>query len=631
MLLFAAAAFAQDNKKIDLLLQRLSAAVSDTDRAKIYNKLSVEYNDYDSVKADDYQRKAYAIFGKAGNTEGLANCFFVKGILLENAGKKDSALILYNRANELAIQIHNKDLSAAIMIDMGLIYSGQTNFPKATEYYTKALTLSEETGNTGNMANATRKLANMYLHEREFAKAKQMYQKVYQLFDALKDSASMGESLGSIGFASRYGGMPDTAIVYFNKAIDLFNRVRYYTFIPIAYTEIGRTYLEQKKYAEAVVNFKKALALYKTVQHNAHVDALNIFTGQALTELGVYEEAKRYLDTGLVLSIKSSDIEMQQEACWGFYNYYRKIKDYPKALDYLQEYSEIKDSISNKAQLATITEMNTKYETEKKERQIAEQQFQINKRNYYIAGISTVLVLASLLAWSIYRRYRLKQKARHQQEILHQQEAASRAIIEAEENERRRISRDLHDGVGQLMSAARMNLSAIEEMISFATPEHRHNYEKVIALIDESCNEVRVVSHNMMPNALLKAGLACAIREFIDKIDSHVIKVTLHAEGLNDRIDTNVETVLYRVIQECVNNVIKHARATNLDISLIKDADGISATIEDNGRGFEASKAAEFEGIGLKNIQSRINYLKGTVEWDSSPGRGTLVAIHVPL
>lgn len=134
-----------------------------------------------------------------------------------------------------------------------------------------------------------------------------------------------------------------------------------------------------------------------------------------------------------------------------------------------------------------------------------------------------------------------------------------------------------------------------------------------------------------MPNALLKAGLASAIKEFIDKIDSRLLKINLHTEGLNERLESNVETVLYRVIQECVNNVIKHSGASTLDISLIKDSDGISATIEDNGKGFNTKSKEKFEGIGLKNITSRVEFLKGTIDFDSSPGNGTLVAIHVPV
>ena len=158
----------------------------------------------------------------------------------------------------------------------------------------------------------------------------------------------------------------------------------------------------------------------------------------------------------------------------------------------------------------------------------------------------------------------------------------------------------------------------------------KKSFNKVVSLIDESCKEVRSVSHNMMPNALLKSGLASAVREFIHQIDTRVLKVNLYAEGLNERIDANIETVLYRVIQECVNNVIKHADANQLDISLIKDNDGIAATIEDNGKGFNSKDKTNFGGLGLKNIETRILFLKGTVEWDSQIGKGTLIAIHVP-
>jgi signal transduction histidine kinase len=135
----------------------------------------------------------------------------------------------------------------------------------------------------------------------------------------------------------------------------------------------------------------------------------------------------------------------------------------------------------------------------------------------------------------------------------------------------------------------------------------------------------------MMPNALLKHNLASATREFIDKLDHKKLQVHLYTEGLEERLDSNVETVLYRVIQECVNNVIKHADANVLDISIIRENGEITATIEDNGKGFDTSDKEKFDGIGLKNIRTRVEYLKGTVDFESSPGRGTLVALHVPL
>jgi signal transduction histidine kinase len=116
----------------------------------------------------------------------------------------------------------------------------------------------------------------------------------------------------------------------------------------------------------------------------------------------------------------------------------------------------------------------------------------------------------------------------------------------------------------------------------------------------------------------------------VNKLGSKKLQVHVFTEGLEQRLDSDVETVLYRVVQECVHNALKHAGATTLDISLIRDKEGISGTIEDNGKGFDINEKENFEGIGLRNIITRIEYLKGTVEFDSAPGRGTVIGIHIP-
>lgn len=134
-----------------------------------------------------------------------------------------------------------------------------------------------------------------------------------------------------------------------------------------------------------------------------------------------------------------------------------------------------------------------------------------------------------------------------------------------------------------------------------------------------------------MPNALLRAGLSNAVKEFIEKLDNRTLKINLHSAGLNERLDSNVETVLYRIIQECVNNVIKHSKANALDISLIKDADGIRPPSKIMAKGFMWLKSRKETELGLKNIQTRVTYLKGSLDIDSAPERGTLIAIHVPL
>ena len=155
--------------------------------------------------------------------------------------------------------------------------------------------------------------------------------------------------------------------------------------------------------------------------------------------------------------------------------------------------------------------------------------------------------------------------------------------------------------------------------------------EQTLSIVNDSYDEMRSISHQMMPNALLKSGLAFAVKEFLDKIDKDMIKINLETIGLSQRLDEQTETVLYRVIQETVSNVIKHAEANKLDIVLIKDEEGISITIEDNGKGFDKSKTDLRTGMGIGNILSRVEFLKGTVDIDSTIGKGTLVAIFIPL
>jgi signal transduction histidine kinase len=224
----------------------------------------------------------------------------------------------------------------------------------------------------------------------------------------------------------------------------------------------------------------------------------------------------------------------------------------------------------------------------------------------------------------------LKKEAENQLRLRKSEELATKAVLEAEENERIRIASDLHDGIGQMMSVAKMNLSAIEDEIPFTDIDQKNKYLNAIALVDDSCKEVRIISHNMMPNALIKAGLANAVRKFLDDLHNRSIKINLYTEGLNERIDANTEIILYRIIQETVANVFKHANASVLDITLIKDPLCINIVIEDNGKGFELNQAKQKDGIGLKNIESRVNFLKGTIEWDSKIGKGTVVVINIP-
>ena len=230
-----------------------------------------------------------------------------------------------------------------------------------------------------------------------------------------------------------------------------------------------------------------------------------------------------------------------------------------------------------------------------------------------------------------YRNYQNRQKIKLQKEILHQQDLATKAVMNAEDNERKRMAIHLHDGVGQMLSATNLNLQVLEEYHD--DPE---GFEMVINktrnILTDAMTEVRTLSHQIMPNMLIKNSLSNALKELIDKSNSPKLHINLKIDGLQDNLNENVQIVMFRVIQECINNTIKHAFASEIFITVKQDPQGILATFRDNGKGFDIdSSQSKSHGMGLENIKSRIEFLKGTFMLESEKAKGTTVIVKIPL
>lgn len=523
-------------------------------------------------------------------------------------------------------------------VSIGVLYTNlgnghyfRGNFDSASFYYYKAIEVLDKKQQYHSLAIAYTYLAKLFRKTKALNRAEEFYEKAMVIYQKLKDNDGIATIYNESGVVLEYQGKYDEAFKNYQASLNIRKSLNDSVGIAYALNFMAGVNTIQKKFGDAEKNNLEALRIRELLR-----DTFSIMLTYA--DLGATYKEEGNLDKANESYLKSNKWASSANYPELMLNNYQALSsiaalqnNFTKAYDYAQQSSLLKDSLYRIESSKQIEELSAKYETVEKENQIQQQQFEISKRNYWLAGMVVFLFTAGLLGYSYYHRYRLKQTAKLQRAVMHQQEMATKAVIEAEEKERKRIAADLHDGVGQMMSAARMNLSAIEGGINFANTEQRNNFNKIVSLIDESCNEVRSVSHNMMPNALLKSGLASAVKEFLDKLNNNLIKVSFFTEGLNKRVDSNIETVLYRIIQECVNNVIKHSGANSLDISLLKEKEEITVTIEDNGKGFDTSEVANFKGIGLKNIMSRVTYLKGTVEWDSAEGKGTVVAIHIPL
>jgi signal transduction histidine kinase len=217
--------------------------------------------------------------------------------------------------------------------------------------------------------------------------------------------------------------------------------------------------------------------------------------------------------------------------------------------------------------------------------------------------------------------------------IIVAQKSMLRSIIQGQEEERNRLAKEIHDGLGPLVSTAKMNFESIETDL----PEHfnhlRKRFEQGYAMLDDLANEARSLSHALMPRVLEDFGLISAIESLRDKINS-TNRITVLFLYSDDEVSLSKEMQLafYRVLQELINNALKYAKASKLDIQLLKREDSITLIVEDNGDGFDLDYVLDKgEGIGLKNIETRITYFGGAVHIDTLKGRGTIVTAEVPL
>lgn len=553
--------------------------------------------------------------------------------LVENFQLKnfDSTIIEGDKALKLARKNTDSISVAELKRHIGVASYFKGKYDVAAANFFESISILEKANEKKKLAPVYNDLAKLYRKTRDLDRALENYNKADAIYRQIKDTGGIAMILNESGVVFEYRENFTEAINRYTASMKLAEKAGDSLSVSYSLSNIAGVYVIQKKYAEAEKNLLRALNIRQILKDSFAIALTYSDLGVAMNNKGDYAKAIEYLTLSNKAAENLKYPELQSNNYNELSNVAQKQGDFQRAFQYFLKRSALRDSLFALEKTKQIEELNSRYETVRKEQQIIQQKNRLRLQGYLFAGIGILIVFAGLFIHSLYKREKLKKEQQLQAEIMKQQEMAVKAVMEAEENERERIAKDLHDGVGQMMSAAKMNLSAFESELPAGNTEQRETFQKIITLVDESCKEVRTVSHIMMPNALLKNNLGAAIRDFVDKLNSKNLRAHVYTEGLDERLDSNVETVLYRVIQECVNNAIKHAGATTLDISLIRDKDGISGTVEDNGKGFDTSDKEKFEGIGLRNIVTRIEYLKGTVDFDSAPGRGTLIALHVPL
>lgn len=601
--------------------------------------------------------------------------------LLDNAYSLESsspkaALQLYQKIYGISLK-SNYDLGVFKSLQYsGIVHNDNGRYDSALVYYEKSKSFCVKIKYPRGIASSYNNAANAHQFKGDYTNAAKNYLLGIKIFETLKDSAAISQSFQNLSAMYTNVKNPGLELLYLKKAIQ-FSKAANKEQIGLLYGDIGLTLLEQNRFNEALVYFKKTEELSRKDTSKRLLFFAKRNMGDYFNHIKQYTKAITYLESALLLSESQNDIFQKNDLFYilsGLYlesnnvkkslEYavqslelakknsskdilcrtqkrlsviYNKLNQTQKAYSFLDESYTLRDSVLNENHIKHMALVQTQFETEKKDKSIAEQQVKLKKQEldliknkkekqfYFI--VSILLVVLSFGAWFFFRQ---RQKIKNKEILsLQQRQEITRleALIDGEEKERRRIAQELHDGLNGDLSAIKYRLSTIEE--SGISGINAENLNKVIDMIDESCAQVRSISHNLMPTSILDYGLTDTIREFCRKINtSQAIKVDFQCFGNAIVLSKKNETVIYRIIQELVTNIIKHSKATEAMIQFNYRDDELFVTVEDNGVGFD--RTGSYEGIGLKNIQSRVDFLKAQLDVDSSSA-GTSYTISIDL
>lgn len=587
----------------------------------------------------------------------------------------DSAMF-YNRACEkLILKLNAVSRKHTCYHEFVRLYHAEYDYRQSLAYCLKSIDAAKQTGNEFNAATSYRALFNLYHNLRQNDSAIKYGLYSLQLTERIGDTSNIATNYGNLCWLYKDLGKFDKAIGYGEKGVAAGKQYHDPVGMLISLNNLANCYLESSQNGKAIELFKQLLVAGKEAGRRRSVrNALinlgtlyfsdaspeelavtvsefneytkddetmsksdiafgSLINGQNFLLQGKYSEAETAYLEGIHLSEKDSLVNVLAS----LYNNMSKLKfamkDYKAGNEYDDKWARL-DQVNRDQDLAEYeSDLDTKYETARKENEIVLQQAQLRQKTLtnYVFAAGAAMLLVTLAA--VYRNFRQRQRLQQQRiaELeTEKQLAATEAVLKGEELERTRLAKDLHDGLGGMLSGIKFSLNAMKGNLVM-TPENTRAFERSVDMLDGSIKEMRRVAHNMMPEALVKFGLDVALKDFCNEVsNTGALQVSYLPIGLQHTdIPQSIAIALYRVVQELVNNSMKHSGATNALVQLSKTPTGLSLTVEDDGKGFDTRITQGSAGMGWNNIRSRVESLKGRLDLVSAPGKGTSVYIEL--
>ncbi|MFP2996639.1 tetratricopeptide repeat protein [Spongiivirga sp. MCCC 1A20706] len=610
------------NREIDSLLSVIKTSQVKKERASAFQRLAWLHILKDVDQALLYLDSAASIYTMLSDKKGISNVNYKYGVINRFQGNHNEALLYLSKFMEYSTA--NEDLrgQANGNYQIGIVHSQLGNYQKAIEAYFKTLKIYENDKDSTGIAFTLNDIGIVYKNLNQFEEAKVTYNRAIEIQKKKNDINNLSTTYVNLGNIYSINKEFDKAIFYYqeSKTIDSILNNEYG--VAKSDQSIGEVLLEKGNDEDAYEYLLNAAQIQKKNGYKIDLAETYVKIGLLLLNQEKYRESEKYFNNALAL--KSKSIKSNYEIQLGLYELTKKRGDFEKSLQHYTNFITYKDSLTRDEQFKTINEIRIKYETEKKDKEIAEQDLALQKGKSQ-ATILTIIAISSLfgviLIWFSFRQ---RQK-RKNQEILalkrEHQVKTLESLIEGEEKERTRIAKELHDGVNGDLSAIKFKLSSLI---------HTNNttIEEAMTMIDKSCEQVRAISHNLIPPSLEDFNLIEALDNFTQKVnDLHAINISFFHIGEMIEISKKSELNIFRIVQELVGNSIKHSGGSEINVQLSTINEMIQISVEDDGKGFDTSNKQN-SGIGLQNIQSRIDYLGAAIDVDSSK-EGTSYLIEI--
>ena len=621
--------------QIDTLERQLQTA-KDTSRVKILCDLCWEYRFVSANKALEYGNEALTLAQELKYTKGIAQSYNDMGIIFIDQGNYQKAIEWFNKSLAIRTELQDSAGMAALYNKIGIVYQKKGQLKKALENQIEALKIYENLGSDLWIGYSLNNMAIIHQNLGNLDKALQYHQK------ALTYRIKMGDVYGEAGsygnMANVYVKLHDTslAIQYYDKALTIFRKIDDKESISAMLNNLGNIYIARGKESNALTLLEESLKIRENLGDKKGIASTLLRMGEAYTSMGSYKKASQALYRARRLAREIDVVEEEMVSYLNLAKMYALQHQLDSAFKNMSLYIATKDSVYYQRLEEQIIDVQTRYETEKmgqdmnllkSEKELTELRLK-QKRMQNLLLILAIITIVGAAIFSFYRR-KLKQKAAMDAAKIRYNEQKIRAVIESQEEEQRRIARELHDGVGQKLAGLKLNWSSLISgtEIKKVWPD----YNNLTLLIDETAQEVRTISHQMLPKELEQFGLIPSIESLLEiNFKNTGTNTSFSHMGVEERLPYTVELTIYRILQELVSNILKHAHASSIKVELLKRRDRILLIVEDDGIGMNLEKMKN-GGIGVMNIESRVESVQGRVTFESEQEKGTFVTVNIPL